>query len=258
MNNAEYLKDDINDFFDSFVCSWQNKSLFSSCYEAGLYTFLSVDEVGGLLGRKKKLIREYEYIDDEYLMRLTAPLYLTKKYKGSEYRDYLAKLASEINEFKALEEIRKYLGMTFEDRYESEPLVQQRVHGIFTNFKKRAHRPGDKLAHQSMLRIDSLTAQYLKPERRHYQEQAVFILAQTGVLSGIKCQYKTPGTKCSYADCVSKRFNIIKLSVCLNTNTLEHCRVCHAKKDCPSYYPCPPGVSKYKKKVQRKKKAQKT
>ncbi len=249
------VKDDIYDFFENVICSFHGTTIFHEEYEAGLLSFLTQDELPAIVSLKRSYINDNKRIDDEYLSELTKPLILSLKYYGSQdYMRYISELAYEIKEYKALENVREYLRSTLEDRLTNDPVIQQKVKGSHPDFGRYRHRLKDKLLHQFIVKTDTLAERYLKDlTREYFSEQTAFILAKVGILVGLDCAHKTTGFKCYSTDCIKIRFTSIDLDVCYETNSREHCSVCHVKKKCPSYHPCPPGIQRYKIALQRAK-----
>ncbi len=246
--------DDLCDFIENFLCNFHNSSIFSAGFEAGLNTFLEKYEIPELISKKREFLDSHSKIDDKYLLKLTGPLYLTRKYQAEGgYLDYLSNLAYEIREYKALELMRVHLQTTFEQRFK-DPETKKKVQGIFPNFKRIPRRPKDKLYHQFLMRTDMIAEKYLKSvERRYFQEELAYILAKTDAMPKLMCPYKTSSFKCSSIDCISARLQAIEMTTCIDNCDLNLCADCPDKKKCPSFYPCPPGVKRYKTSLHRKK-----
>lgn len=249
-------KEDIHDFIDRLVCNWWGGLLSSSTYEAGLYTFLSEDEVAALISRKRKAITKYNSIDQQHLLKITSDLIFSiQNAERMKFKKYLKDIACEIVEYKALDEMRTYLLKTFTDRYESNhDMTHQKALGIFVNLARAPHRLRDKLLMSLCLRLQRIATNCGFSRQRYFSEHLAFILAKVDILSGSKCDHKTNETVCGATDCELTRFNALGLLDCHKTRDFQHCPVCDEKSLCPTYHPCPTVRHKFKTFLTRSKK----
>ena len=287
INQVKSVYEDKYFFLEGLLYHWYGQGLFSSSYENILIPIAkNKKEYYDFFGLKTKYLREYDYIDDEYLYNLVKPLISTKRFGGHEYFDYLYSFANEIREYKALVKVRDYLIKKLERRCKENCNIRNKIKKLFPY--NIPHRLEDRLLWKFIGRIDTLTKKYFNPMyqtklygkeypnekdkrgfNKYHAEQNAFILAQLNILKGLKCPYKEKENGPCVADCIIKRFkeiendsrlkgcdeNIYDYSLCYSSRNLANCIFKDGR--CPSFHPCPPGVKRYNEKLKEIKEAEK-